>query len=91
MAQVEPKVRLPVLNPGDSGDAVARVQHILNDLDRWSGVETLLNENGDYGHTTRDRVYKFQEDNRISGPTGGVGERTWKALLEEWLIESVGG
>jgi len=35
--------------------------------------------------------HKFQEDSGISGPTGGVGERTWKALLEEWLIESVGG
>ena len=91
MAQVQPKVRLPVLNPGDAGEAVARVQHILNDLDRWSGVETLLNENGEFGRKTKDRVFKFQEDSGISGPTGGVGERTWVALLEEWLIKSVGG
>ena len=55
MAEVEIKVRLPVLNPGDAGEAVARVQHILNDLDRWTGVETLLNENGDFGRETKDR------------------------------------
>ena len=53
-------------------------------------METLLNENGDFGRETKDRVFRFQEDSGISGPTGGVGERTWRALLEQWLIQSEG-
>ena len=52
MAHVEITVRLPVLNPGDSDEAVARVKHILNDLDRWTGVELLLNEDNEFGGET---------------------------------------
>jgi hypothetical protein len=38
---VEITLRLPVLNPGDAGEAVSHVQHMLNDFDRWIGVELL--------------------------------------------------
>jgi peptidoglycan hydrolase-like protein with peptidoglycan-binding domain len=82
---MEIKVSLPVVNPGAFGDSVSRIQHILNDLDRFTGVQTLLNEDGEYGNKTRERIRRFQDDNGISPSTGGVGERTWRALLEAWL------
>jgi peptidoglycan hydrolase-like protein with peptidoglycan-binding domain len=89
MPILEIKVTVPNLNPGDSNGAVARLQHILNDLDHFSG-ETLLNENGEFGRKTTDRVVKYQRDSHISPSAGGVGEKTWVALLEDWLINSVG-
>jgi peptidoglycan hydrolase-like protein with peptidoglycan-binding domain len=84
MANVRITVTLPALNPHDFGDSVAHVQHILNDIDRWNGEETLLSEDGDYRDKTKERVRRFQEDNGISPATGGVGTRTWTALLETW-------
>jgi Putative peptidoglycan binding domain len=48
-----------------------------------------LDENGEFERTTKDRVLKFQRDSHIHA-TGGVGEKTWIALLEDWLINSVG-
>jgi Putative peptidoglycan binding domain len=87
---VQITLRLPILNPGDTDmvshvAAISHVQHMLNDFDRWAGREVLLNETGEYGDQTRDRVLQFQKDNHISGPTGGVEVRTWKALLQKWL------
>ena len=88
MPILEIKVTVPNLNPGDSNGAVARLQHILNDLDRFSG-EPGLKEDGEFGRKTKERVVKFQRDHHID-PTGGVGVKTWVALLEDWLINSVG-
>ena len=86
---VQITLRLPVLNPGDDAvshfAAISHVQHMLNDFDRWAGMELLLNETGEYGDQTVERVFRFQEESHISGPTGGVGERTWRALLQKWL------
>ena len=86
--------RLPVLHPDPSGElfqreAVMRLQHMFNDLDRWSGKEVVLNENGGYGPKTTDRVKKFQKDHGID-QTGSVGRTTWEKLLMEWLPVQAG-
>jgi peptidoglycan hydrolase-like protein with peptidoglycan-binding domain len=81
---VDITIRLPVLNPGDTGQAVGSVKEILNDFARWNIEETLLNETLEYGPQTRARIKKFQQENGIE-ETGGIGVRTWKALLETWL------
>jgi peptidoglycan hydrolase-like protein with peptidoglycan-binding domain len=82
---VDITVRLPVLNPGDSSQAVGSVQEILNDFARFNGEETLLNQSFEFGPQTTARVKKFQQENSIAPATGGVGVRTWKALLQAWL------
>jgi peptidoglycan hydrolase-like protein with peptidoglycan-binding domain len=50
----------------------------------------LLNETLEYGPQTRARIKKFQQENGIE-ETGGIGVRTWKALLETWLPIEEGG
>jgi peptidoglycan hydrolase-like protein with peptidoglycan-binding domain len=84
---------LPVLHP-DSPDefrfrqSVQHVQHMLNDLDRDSGAEVLLNESGQFGPKTKERVGRFQVAAHLN-PTpqqkGHVGRGTWIALLQQWL------
>jgi hypothetical protein len=75
---------LPVLNQGAFGTAVEHVQHMLNDFDRFTEAQTLLNEDGELDNLTMKRINRFQEENGIL-PPGGVGFRTWKALLQAWL------
>jgi peptidoglycan hydrolase-like protein with peptidoglycan-binding domain len=82
------QLELPVLKQGSGNthpDAVAHLQHMLNDLDRFTGGEVLLNENGEYGPKTTDRVKRFQRDNGIQPTTGAMGQRTWTGLLRQWL------
>jgi hypothetical protein len=78
-------VTLPRLRDHDSGEAVACVQHMLNDLDRRNGEELLLHESFEFGDATKDRVFRFQEENNLPDPSGRVGPRTWEALLRAWL------
>ena len=87
---VDITLRLPVLNPGDTGQAVGSVKEILNDFASWNIEETLLNETLEYGPQTTARVKKFQHENGID-QTGGIGLRTWKALVETWLPLEAGG
>lgn len=82
---IQIQVTVPAVNPGTFGDTVSRIQHMLNDLDRFTGTQTLLNEDGEFGNKTTERVKRFQDDNGISPSTGGVGVRTWRTLLEAWL------
>jgi peptidoglycan hydrolase-like protein with peptidoglycan-binding domain len=58
---------------------------MLNDFDRWAGEEHLLNETGEFGPKTKERVIRFQNENHILPATGIVVDRTWTALLQKWL------
>jgi peptidoglycan hydrolase-like protein with peptidoglycan-binding domain len=58
---------------------------MLNDLDRETGADVLLNENGNYGPKTADRIRRFQLDNNISPAKGHLGNKTWTVLLQQWL------
>jgi hypothetical protein len=80
-------IKVPVLNLGTSAQAVGGVQHILNDFARFNGEETLLHENWNLesGSETEARIRRFQQENGIAPATGGVGLRTWAALLQAWL------
>lgn len=72
------EAKLPVLQNGMGGNAVAALQGILYyqkyNLGVW-GVD------GDFGVATRAAVRNFQTRNGLS-PDGIVGEATWTKLLE---------
>ena len=62
--------------PGDTGDAVKKVQKKLKKLGYYSG-----NIDGDYGNGTKKAVKSFQKDNGIK-QDGTVGDKTWAALTD---------
>ena len=78
-------IKVPVLNPGVAAQAVGGVQQILNDFDRLNDEALLLNQTFAINHETQARITRFQQENGIAPATGGVGVRTWTALLQMWL------
>ena len=60
---------LPMLRYGSRGDAVAKVQRVLN-----------IPDDGLFFNQTRRAVKKFQKAHGLK-PDGVVGPLTWKALL----------
>lgn len=64
----------PMLEKGDSGDAVERLQEKLKGAGYYRGAV-----DGDFGRGTRAAVRRFQRANGLT-PDGKVGPSTWKAL-----------
>ena len=82
----EPRVTLPVLHPDPHPrDAVKRLQHMFNEIDRDAGRRPRFNETGEYGTKTITRVRELQEEEGLE-QTGSVGSDTWRAVLERWLL-----
>lgn len=81
-----PSVTLPVLHPDPHPrDAVKRLQHMFNDIDRDAGRNPIFNETGEYGNKTTKRVRELQKDEGLD-QTGSVGRETWRTVLERWLL-----
>jgi peptidoglycan hydrolase-like protein with peptidoglycan-binding domain len=69
-----PPVSKPVLQYGDKGEAVLRLQQQLNSLGYWT---TAID--GKFGDTTQQAVFALQKAAKIK-PNGTVGPATWAAL-----------
>ena len=66
-----------ILEPGDSGTLVMRIQKFLNFYDK----DLNLTEDQDFGPSTRKAVEKFQKENGLN-PDGGIGPKTIKKMIE---------
>ncbi|PCI20336.1 hypothetical protein COB64_02320 [Candidatus Wolfebacteria bacterium] len=66
-----------LLEPGDSGLLVLRIQKFLNFYD----PDLNLGEDQDFGPSTRSAVEKYQEDVGLN-PDGGIGPKTIEKMLE---------
>ena len=87
-SSVNVSINLPQLVPDSvpppNQGATARVQHILNDFAKADHQPRIFEESGAFGPKTKEHVSKFQQKHGISPPSGIVGPKTWKALLEGW-------
>lgn len=66
-----------ILEPGDRGALVLRIQKFLNFYDK----DLNLTEDQDFGPSTRKAVEKFQEENKLN-PDGGVGPKTLQTMIK---------
>ncbi|MEM9922167.1 MAG: peptidoglycan-binding protein [Cyanobacteria bacterium P01_D01_bin.50] len=70
----KPKCEKPVLQRGDKGECVTKLQEMLRELEYFKSDNT-----GYFGSSTWEAVKKFQRDNELP-PYGIVNSQTWKAL-----------
>ena len=66
-----------MLEPGDSGLLILRIQKFLNFYDK----DLNLSEDQDFGPSTRKAVENFQEDQGLTAD-GGVGPKTIQKMLD---------
>lgn len=66
-----------ILEPGDSGTLVLRIQKFLN----FYSEDLNLTEDQDFGPSTRKAVEHFQEENNLF-VDGGIGPKTIKKMIE---------
>ena len=66
-----------VLEPGDSGLLVLRIQKFLNHYD----PDLNLSLDQDFGPSTRASIERFQKDQGLN-PDGGIGPKTLEAMLD---------
>lgn len=66
-----------MLEPGDSGLLVLRIQKFLNFYDK----DLNLFEDQDFGPSTRKAVENFQKESGLN-PDGGVGPKTLQKMLD---------
>jgi hypothetical protein len=81
------QLNLPVLKESqEQRDVVKHLQHMFNDIDKAAGEHPIFNETGEYGVKTINRVKRLQQENDIN-PANGLmtTDRSWKAVLEQWL------
>jgi len=69
-----PELGLPILLPGDKGQAVAKAQQLLRAKGYYQGLI-----DGDFGVGTRDAIANFQRANGLT-VDGKVGPQTWQKL-----------
>lgn len=69
--------REAILEPGDSGLFVLRIQKFLNYYDQ----DLNLTEDQDFGPSTRAAVEAFQKEAGLN-PDGGVGPKTLQAMID---------
>ena len=78
----KPKKR-PMLQNGDTGEAVEEMQTILRKLKYKNGSgKRLILADGIFGNVTEKRVQQFQSDNPPLKVDGICGKNSWRALLD---------
>lgn len=70
------------LKPGSKGFAVAAIQYLLGELERFYGMIGNPGITGTYDENTRRAVMEFQKQNALR-PSGNVDWLTWNAIADQ--------
>ena len=68
---------------GDKGDAVARLQYIINILSAFNDAIPSVDVDAIFGEATRQAVIAFQKDQGLI-PNGIVDTETWASMLDQY-------